>query len=284
MRLFSKCESGTLTGVDSGLYIDDRFKAELCNNKVFSPCHVSKHTKIKEFPLFVTAIAGKPGKSCDIGCEKEGFTCKGEYFDQINRCDLMDMVYFNDGSVHECSRGDNHAYPLADEGKMFIKNKVSPWHPPSDSKKKFNRKSSRKTAQVDEESLLGSFCKSKPKVKTASRLCPCVKEDVVPKKFVITSWLSRTFLPKVKQVCFFICTSLCILYTLLCIVLGVKKSYKLLRNVFSYVNIDLSAWKSSKSINSPRSPGVTHIVTKSPKIKKKKKRKKNGCENGGSPV
>ena len=120
LALFSKCESGTLTGVDSGLYLDDRFNLDLCSNKVFSPCHVSKHTKIKDFPLFLTAIAGVPGKSCNIGCEKKGFTCKEEYFDPINRCDIMDMAYFNDGSVHECSRGDNHAYPLVDEGKIFI--------------------------------------------------------------------------------------------------------------------------------------------------------------------
>ena len=193
------------------------------------------------------------------------------------------MVYFNDGSVHECSRGDNYAYPLVDEGKIYIKDTVSHWRTPTETKKGSYLKNSKKAARVGEESLVRSFCKSKPKAKTASRLCPCVKEDVVPKKFIITTWLSRKFLPKVKQVCFGIFLSLCVLYALLGVVLGVKKSYKLLRNGLRYINIDLHAWKSSKAIQSPRSPGVTHISRKSPKVKRKKK-KKYGGEKGGSPV
>ena len=104
----------------------------------------------------------------------------------------------------------------------------------------------------------------------------------MPKKFIITTWLSRKFLPKVKQVCFGIIVSLCVLYAILGAVLGVKKSYKLLRSGLRYINIDLPAWKSSKAIQSPRS-GVTHISRKSPKVKRKKK-KKYGGEKGGSPV
>ena len=145
--------------------------------------------------------------------KKKGFTCKEEYFDAINRCDIMDMAYFNDGSVHECSRGDNHAYPLVDEGKIFIKDKVSPWRRLPKPIKKTHLKNPKEAARVGEQSLVGSFCKSKPKAKTASRLCPCIKEDVVPKSLSLLLGCRENFYQRSSR-CVSVLSSACAFCTL----------------------------------------------------------------------
>ena len=91
----------------------------------------------------------------------------------------------------------------------------------------------------------------------------------MPKKFINTTWLSPKISPKVKQVCFGIIVSLYVLYAILGVVLGVKKSYKLLSGL-RYINID-SAWKSSKPIKSPRSLGLLTSQKKPEGEEEKKK-------------
>ena len=272
LDLFAKCESGVLTGVDSGLYIDDRFKTEKCPNKAFSPCHVSHHKKISNFDIFLSVIAGIQGKSCDESCPKPYFSCAEKYFNDINSCDIMDKIFYNDGTVHECIRENGQALPLVNDGKMYLKNNIF----------KLSKKNDKLDHKFDLRSTvtLKSLCRSTPEMETAFRLCPCIHHDInrkdFNKKFTLIQWLAKTFY-KTKQILFDLAIVLVILYILLYATIGRKATKKQIRKLLLICNINITP--EPKSPRSPRTPGSSPKVKKKKSPKQKKKKNRSNSNN-----